>query len=539
MPDTARNAPCPCGSNRRYKDCHGAIGGAPAPPSAAPDAVAARTPSTYRPSGADWAGLSEAEQDQCGAMMGRALEYQLAERLDEAAKAYATVLAKAPYTHDALHMLGTIKLRRGELQEARRLILAAMRQRPAYEAIERNLQMIHDAERYLARLPLQRRPSVELCERALPILIDLLRRTGEPQRSTVTGSPDATAAVHLVRGAHGSDADPGWLARRLATLLAPADVHLWAVDNARDTGVVGRNVRRIDAELGLFPRGGCHIFVGIDVDCAEWVRRAEAQRVVVICQPAPPADFLDQLRALAWDGARALELVFPSRAMAARFGTGHTVLPPPVALRDNPPALNRDKESARARLAGLRVGVVGRNWRGEAPVEEAQLLRQVVASAGTLALYDAGLLRFELGGEAAVSFHVRKNDGLEPFLETLDCLLICPDPWWREGEGRELFTAMASGIPVLCPAASIYAEYIADGVDGLLYRSPDQAAQQLVELRRAPTRVAALGSAARAKVAQLVDTAALAATVRQLVTGKPVPHEPARAEPPPVRAITS
>ena len=37
MPDVARNAPCPCGSKRRYKDCHGAIDGArlpPAPPAA-------------------------------------------------------------------------------------------------------------------------------------------------------------------------------------------------------------------------------------------------------------------------------------------------------------------------------------------------------------------------------------------------------------------------------------------------------------------------------------------------------------------------
>src|SRR5215470_3354593 len=29
----ARNAPCPCGSGKRFKDCHGAVGSAPAVPS--------------------------------------------------------------------------------------------------------------------------------------------------------------------------------------------------------------------------------------------------------------------------------------------------------------------------------------------------------------------------------------------------------------------------------------------------------------------------------------------------------------------------
>jgi tetratricopeptide (TPR) repeat protein len=544
MPDVARNAPCPCGSNRRYKDCHGAIGSASPARFAAPAAAAAQpAPSTYRPSGVDWADLGRTEQEECGAMMERALGHQRAERFDEAAEAYTAVLAKAPRTHDALHMLGAIKLRRGELREARRLVEAAMRLRPAYAAIEHNLQLISDAERASNRLSLQRSPSVELCEAALPILVDLVLRAGDPeaapQPSRPTGSPDAASTVHLIRGAQAGDVDPGWLVRRLAALLSPADLQLWATDNTRDAGIVGSSVRRIDAALALVPRGGCHVFVGIDVDCAEWVRQADAERVVVFCQPASPAKFLDQLRAIAWDGARRIDLVFPSQAMATRFGTGHAVLPPPVELRDNPPALNRAKGSARARLAGLRVGVVSGNGCSEPPADEAKFLKDVVASAGTLALYDAGLLRFSLGGEAAVSFHARRENGLEPFLDTLDCLLVCPQPWWREADGRELFTAMASGVPVLCPAASIYAEYIADGVDGFLYRSPEEATQQLVDLRRAPTRVPGLGWAARAKAAKLVDAAAMASTVRQWVTGDSAGAEPGGTESPRLRTITS
>jgi hypothetical protein len=542
MSEVARNAPCPCGSNRRYKDCHGAIGGAPVEPvpagiSTAPEAVA-----SYRPAGTDWAELNETEQNHCSTLMGRALEHQLAERFDAAAEIYSAVLAKAPRTHDALHMLGAIKMRRGELREAKRLIVRAMRLRPPYAAIEHNLQLVHEAERVIERLSVRRPASAELCERALPILVDHLLAARDPEAGAWPAAAparlDTAGPVHLIQATALAAVDPGWLARRLATILASADLHLWAAEGAGDGSVVGRRVRRIDAELGFFPRGGCHLFVGIDVACAEWIQRAEAERVVVICQPAPPADFLDQLRALAWDGRRSLELVFPSRAMAARFGSAHAVLPPLVELRSHPPALNRDKDSARARLAGLQVGVVGRNWRGEAPAEEAQFLSQVVAGAGTLALYDAGLLRFTLGGEACVHFHPRRPNGLEPFLEALDILLIYPEPWWRESDGRELFTAMASGVPVLCPAGSIYAEYIAEGVDGLLYRSREEAVQQLVDLRRAPTRIAGLGAAARAKAAGLLDAATVAGSVAQLVTGHAAPPESGRAEALPLRAIT-
>ena len=114
-------------------------------------------------------------------LMARALEHQLAERFDEAAEAYTAVLGRAPHTHDALHMLGAIKMRRGELEEAKRLIVAAMSLRPSYSAIEHNLQMIQDAERAEERMSVQRSPSVELCERALPILVDLALRPRDPK----------------------------------------------------------------------------------------------------------------------------------------------------------------------------------------------------------------------------------------------------------------------------------------------------------------------------------------------------------------------
>ena len=60
----SRNSPCPCGSGRRYKECHGAVD-APAEEMHAPRR------STYRAPGAEWADLDEAARARLGARWSR------------------------------------------------------------------------------------------------------------------------------------------------------------------------------------------------------------------------------------------------------------------------------------------------------------------------------------------------------------------------------------------------------------------------------------------------------------------------------------
>src|SRR5437764_13196940 len=185
-PPVSRNAPCPCGSHRRYKDCHGAIASSPvgmaSPSGAGEPSPVAPGRAQYRPSGPDWDHLPEVERDACSVLMQRALKQQRTGALTEAAMSYARVLSRAPDTHDALHMLGAIELRRGNFAEAKKLIVAALKLRPPYPDIEHNLRMVEDLER-AARVSAGRAsaPSEELCEAALPILVDIaLRPTGEP-----------------------------------------------------------------------------------------------------------------------------------------------------------------------------------------------------------------------------------------------------------------------------------------------------------------------------------------------------------------------
>jgi glycosyltransferase involved in cell wall biosynthesis len=100
MSTPSRNSPCPCGSGKRYKDCHGAIQQSAADHSPAPDSLLMR--------------------------LTRALEAQQRSKLDEAAQLYESVLVEEPDHFDAKHMLGVVRLAQNRAVEATKLILDAL-----------------------------------------------------------------------------------------------------------------------------------------------------------------------------------------------------------------------------------------------------------------------------------------------------------------------------------------------------------------------------------------------------------------------------
>ena len=106
----SRNAPCPCGSGRRFKECHGA-----APATAAPPVLS---------------------------LLTSALEAQKAGRLSEALERYQSVVASQPDNFDARHMLGVVHYQRGDLELARQHVAAAVRLRPLEAAAHKNLLLI-------------------------------------------------------------------------------------------------------------------------------------------------------------------------------------------------------------------------------------------------------------------------------------------------------------------------------------------------------------------------------------------------------------
>jgi hypothetical protein len=118
-PPASRNAPCPCGSGKRYKDCHGQV---------------ARGERTTRGG------------ELTGALMARmreALEAQRAGRFDEAVAKYGEVIRDAPQTFDAWHMRGVSHFQSHRFDEAEADILRALAINPDLPMGRANLALVH------------------------------------------------------------------------------------------------------------------------------------------------------------------------------------------------------------------------------------------------------------------------------------------------------------------------------------------------------------------------------------------------------------
>lgn len=119
MEKPSRNDPCPCGSNKRYKQCCGQLDKAPVvhPAPATPD-------------------ISKAIET--------ALEHHKAGRLPQAKSIYQQVLQAEPNHHQALHLLGLTANQEGEYYKAIELINRAIQAAPSKPGYHYNLGCVYN-----------------------------------------------------------------------------------------------------------------------------------------------------------------------------------------------------------------------------------------------------------------------------------------------------------------------------------------------------------------------------------------------------------
>ncbi len=136
-PPPSRNAPCPCGSGKRYKECHGSVVTAPA---------AGGTP------------------DDPAALLARGGAAHRRNDLDTAERAYRAVLAIAPEHATAMHYLGMVLYQRGRSDAALPLLDRAAELAPdnaefhsnrgiALGAVQRDRDAVDALRRALALAP--------------------------------------------------------------------------------------------------------------------------------------------------------------------------------------------------------------------------------------------------------------------------------------------------------------------------------------------------------------------------------------------------
>ena len=280
MIQPGRNSPCPCGSGKRYKDCHGTFGAA------------------VDPFAGDVSGRRQ---------LDAALAAQQASRYAEAIELYEAVIARHPRNFDALHMLGVVHYQRGDFDRAHALVGEALAIMPADGGARHNLQLIESALEHRA---IERAICAEVLPRfakrcvVAPVPDDRSRWRATSLDLIVSKTDMRDRWIEVGRLLHWLGATPAlWLYRRTA---APADPSL--------------SFRTIDPDAGEQPRERAAVFFGTDISPAAWYPRALATDVALYCDAYDACALADLIPELAREGRTPLRLLFASAALAARTG---------------------------------------------------------------------------------------------------------------------------------------------------------------------------------------------------------------------------
>lgn len=267
MTTIGRNAPCPCGSGKRFKNCHGAVGSSSS--NEASETVAKRT-----------------------ATMHAALDYQRRGELGSAKILYEEVLEDDPNNFDVLHMLGVVEYQRKSYYRAEQLILRALEVSPYVEAAQSNLALVR------ASLGLER----ELCKSILSHLAQKHANRAapiypHPVQFVICRENDGER--HLARQCRGS---------LEAAMEKDGGLPVWT--QQPDGSVASR------IPIAGAPTGGTIVFVGTHFVPGEWIKKAAAEHIVLICDESDVCEIHDRLLAATCELQTPVSLLYLSSGVA-------------------------------------------------------------------------------------------------------------------------------------------------------------------------------------------------------------------------------
>lgn len=264
-----RNAPCPCGSGKRYKECHGAL--------EAPAAIAEPGPVPWVPHA-----------------LRAALTAQREGRVSDAAQRYRAVLAVDPSNFDATHMLSLVEYEIGHYDEALSLIRRAIELRPELNTPRQNLRL-------LQALPVM---EVEICREVLPRLQSRVDTRFDP------------ACLGDGRSVHVASAfgDAEREALDIIAAICGSRLSLW---QERGAGV---HVGAAPLTAERHPAGGWLVLLGATVSVSGWLAASRAEGTLVVATRDQPCVIIDRVDELAAEGYTRPGLLCATPALAERLG---------------------------------------------------------------------------------------------------------------------------------------------------------------------------------------------------------------------------
>jgi len=388
-----------------------------------------------------WAALTRDERAYLWHTMQRALAAQRRFEFEVAGALYEEVVARAPLTFDAVHMLGVVRLMEGELDLAESLLTRARELAPDVASIRHNLHLLG-----------QRRQEHEglYSVRAI-VATDMLRLFGTmgalrpPDERDPFALAASDAPYHIVvpgdpRNA-GSNQTGIALARRLGGVAT-----LWCGPKGDAALAAAASARLLGEERALQPAGGTLVLFGLSERALSWLPEAATSFgvIIVALDAHDPVTCVDLLGALPPESVKRVRFVARAAAVLDELGLPGSV---DAMLFDARPRRRRPKRATARRRIGVFIPALrdredAARWRMlEWLREQRSFLR--VLYAGRLPSPHLPHVDEHLVGLAT------HWDGWH---DDLDALFF----WGAEGHMRQfdrlVFEAVAAGLPVVADA---------------------------------------------------------------------------------------
>jgi glycosyltransferase involved in cell wall biosynthesis/Flp pilus assembly protein TadD len=463
----SRLAPCPCGSGKRYKDCHGQLGGIPEAPSPIDTTIAS----------------AQRHFDMGQGDLAHDLLRPLA--TDDVDNEKVAALAGRMLTELGDYAAATRFLTRAlDLSGGKSVEIAA--------ALERSADLQHAAA------------FASSSYRTVARLLDRI----EARARAMNKEAGADDPIHILAtlGTVGGSERHALNLQRILSRYAPTQ--LWSTTPPSPVLCEGRAVNVLDAANGNFPVTGTLVIIGQYYEPGEWLARTNFHRIVLRNNVEMPKELVERMTEIDDCGIGAeMAFTYPSAAFQRRVGLPGLVEYPTPDLDVFVPAsrLTRDvTQSAQSMVIGRHSRDV---WYKHHP-NDTEFYRKVTASGHRVRLLGGSRIAQALAAsqlDNAIEALAPGAEAAQSFLASLDCFVYRVHPQWYETGGNVVLEAMAMALPVIVFADQVgAAELIDHEVNGFRVETEDEALAIIARLAANADLRNQIGVRARIAVEKMV-----------------------------------